>query len=63
MLRQSEPTNSTLHLVATDMSEIMENLDTRELYLGDGEYDTTDFKLPGRVCVCTCECVCKCFIH
>ncbi|XP_029482332.1 phospholipase D1-like isoform X2 [Oncorhynchus nerka] len=46
MLRQSEPTNSTLHLVATDMSEIMENLDTRELYLGDGEYDTTDFKLP-----------------
>uniref|UniRef100_A0A674C0K5 Phospholipase n=1 Tax=Salmo trutta TaxID=8032 RepID=A0A674C0K5_SALTR len=50
MLRQSEPTNSTLHLVATDMSEIMENLDTRELYLGDGEYDTTDFKLPGRVC-------------
>uniref|UniRef100_A0A8K9WZD3 Phospholipase n=1 Tax=Oncorhynchus mykiss TaxID=8022 RepID=A0A8K9WZD3_ONCMY len=52
MLRQSEPTNSTLHLVATDMSEIMENLDTRELYLGDGEYDTTDFKLPGRVCVC-----------
>uniref|UniRef100_A0AAZ3S7Q8 Phospholipase n=1 Tax=Oncorhynchus tshawytscha TaxID=74940 RepID=A0AAZ3S7Q8_ONCTS len=50
MLRQSDPTNSTLHLVATDMSEIMENLDTRELYLGDGEYDTTDFKLPGRVC-------------
>nr|XP_046148659.1 phospholipase D1-like isoform X2 [Oncorhynchus gorbuscha] len=46
MLRQSEPTNSTLHLVATDMSEIMENLDTRELYLGDGEYNTTDFKLP-----------------
>uniref|UniRef100_A0AAZ3SSM9 Phospholipase n=1 Tax=Oncorhynchus tshawytscha TaxID=74940 RepID=A0AAZ3SSM9_ONCTS len=46
MLRQSDPTNSTLHLVATDMSEIMENLDTRELYLGDGEYDTTDFKLP-----------------
>uniref|UniRef100_A0A4W5JDJ2 Phospholipase n=1 Tax=Hucho hucho TaxID=62062 RepID=A0A4W5JDJ2_9TELE len=46
MLRQAESTNSTLHLVATDMSEIMENLDTRELYLGDGEYDTTDFKLP-----------------
>ncbi|CAB1340970.1 unnamed protein product [Coregonus sp. 'balchen'] len=46
MLRQGEPTNSTLHLVATDMSEIMENLDTRELDLGDGEYDTTDFRLP-----------------
>ncbi|XP_036377127.1 phospholipase D1-like isoform X2 [Megalops cyprinoides] len=37
MLRQAEPTNSTLHLVASDMTEIMENLDTRELGFGDGE--------------------------
>ncbi|KAJ8387181.1 hypothetical protein AAFF_G00159930 [Aldrovandia affinis] len=37
MLRPSEPTNSTLHLVATDMTEIMENLDTRELDFGDGD--------------------------
>ncbi|TMS08899.1 phospholipase D1 [Larimichthys crocea] len=42
MLRQSEPTSSTLQLVANDMSGIMEKLDTRELDLGDGEYDTTD---------------------
>uniref|UniRef100_A0A8B9K3H7 Phospholipase n=1 Tax=Astyanax mexicanus TaxID=7994 RepID=A0A8B9K3H7_ASTMX len=37
MLRPQEPTSSTLHLVATDMTEIMENLDTRELDIGDGE--------------------------
>ncbi|KTG04377.1 hypothetical protein cypCar_00009133 [Cyprinus carpio] len=37
MLRQQEPTISTLHLVANDMSDIMENLDTRELDIGDGE--------------------------
>ncbi|KAM4606675.1 phospholipase D1 isoform 1-T2 [Polymixia lowei] len=45
MLR-SEPTSSTLQLVATDMSDIMDKLDTRELDLGDGEYDTTDTSLP-----------------
>ncbi|KAJ8375748.1 hypothetical protein SKAU_G00063280 [Synaphobranchus kaupii] len=45
MLRSSEPTNSTLQLVATDMTDIMENLDTRELDFGDGEevdYDAND---------------------
>ncbi|XP_028288110.1 phospholipase D1-like [Parambassis ranga] len=42
MLRQSEPTSSTLQLVASDMTGIIENLDTRELDLGDGDYDTTD---------------------
>ncbi|KAF1373293.1 hypothetical protein PFLUV_G00258940 [Perca fluviatilis] len=42
MLRQSEPTSSTLQLVANDMTGIMEKLDTRELDLEDGEYDTTD---------------------
>ncbi|KAK2859867.1 hypothetical protein Q5P01_004487 [Channa striata] len=41
MLRQ-DPTSSTLQLVANDMTGIMEKLDTRELDLGDGEYDTTD---------------------
>ncbi|XP_071399257.1 phospholipase D1-like, partial [Centroberyx affinis] len=46
MLRQSEPTSSTLHLVAADMTDIMEKLDTRELDLGDGEYDTADANLP-----------------
>ncbi|XP_071760505.1 phospholipase D1 isoform X1 [Centroberyx gerrardi] len=46
MLRQSEPTSSTLHLVAADMTGIMEKLDTRELDLGDGEYDTADGNLP-----------------
>ncbi|KAG8009660.1 Phospholipase D1, partial [Nibea albiflora] len=50
MLRQSEPTSSTLQLVANDMSGIMEKLDTRELDLGDGEYDTTDASTAG---VCT----------
>ncbi|KAJ3611020.1 hypothetical protein NHX12_021036 [Muraenolepis orangiensis] len=47
MLRQSEPTSSTLQLVATDMSDIMETLDTRELDLSDGDYDTTDGNVPG----------------
>ncbi|XP_034718700.1 phospholipase D1-like [Etheostoma cragini] len=42
MNRQSEPTSSTLQLVANDMTGIMEKLDTRELDLEDGEYDTTD---------------------
>ncbi|KAL1006578.1 hypothetical protein UPYG_G00074020 [Umbra pygmaea] len=46
MLHQNKTTGSTLHLVAADMSEIMENLDTRELDLSYGEYDTTDSKLP-----------------
>ncbi|XP_071340593.1 phospholipase D1 [Trachinotus anak] len=46
MLRQSEPTSSTLQLVANDMTGIMEKLDTRELDLGDGEYDTTDTNTP-----------------
>ncbi|XP_060949464.1 phospholipase D1 [Limanda limanda] len=42
MLQHSEPTSSTLTLVANDMTDIMETLDTRELDLEDGEYDTTD---------------------
>ncbi|MED6241374.1 hypothetical protein ATANTOWER_012002 [Ataeniobius toweri] len=42
MLQQSEPTSSTLHLVASDMTSIMEELDTKDLYVGDGEFDTTD---------------------
>nr|XP_040023762.1 phospholipase D1-like [Gasterosteus aculeatus aculeatus] len=42
MLRQSEPTSSTLQLVANDLTGIMETLDSRELDLEDGEYDTTD---------------------
>uniref|UniRef100_A0A3Q3R1V6 Phospholipase n=1 Tax=Monopterus albus TaxID=43700 RepID=A0A3Q3R1V6_MONAL len=42
MLHQSDPTSSTLHLVANDMTGIMEKLDTRELDLGEGEYDMTD---------------------
>ncbi|XP_034562720.1 phospholipase D1 [Notolabrus celidotus] len=46
MLRQSEPNSSTLELVANDMTGIMENLDTRELDLADGEYDTTDLAVP-----------------
>ncbi|XP_035527480.1 LOW QUALITY PROTEIN: phospholipase D1-like [Morone saxatilis] len=46
MLRQSEPTSSTLQLVANDMTGIMEKLDTRELHLEDGEYDTTDANVP-----------------
>lgn len=47
MLRQTEPTSSTLQLVASDMTEIMDNLDTRDLALGDGDYDTTDLSAPG----------------
>lgn len=46
MLRQSEPNSSTLQLVANDMTGIMEKLDTRELDLADGEYDTTDIATP-----------------
>uniref|UniRef100_A0A8C7XPW3 Phospholipase n=1 Tax=Oryzias sinensis TaxID=183150 RepID=A0A8C7XPW3_9TELE len=42
MLRQPEQTSSTLQLVASDMTGIMENLDTRELALGDGDYDLAD---------------------
>ena len=62
MLRPTEQTTSTLQLVATDMSDIMENLDTRELHLDDGQYDTPDTNHTGRrVCVCVCVCVCvKC---
>uniref|UniRef100_A0A087XTJ1 Phospholipase n=1 Tax=Poecilia formosa TaxID=48698 RepID=A0A087XTJ1_POEFO len=41
MLRQSEPTSSTLHLVASDMTSIMEQLDTKDLDVGDGEFPTT----------------------
>ncbi|XP_030624601.1 phospholipase D1 [Chanos chanos] len=37
MLRNPDPTASTLHLVASDMTDIMEKLDTRELDIGDGE--------------------------
>ncbi|XP_068603963.1 phospholipase D1-like [Brachionichthys hirsutus] len=47
MLRQSEPTSSTLQLVASDMTGIMENLDTRELHLDDADYDASDAVLPG----------------
>ncbi|XP_038160336.1 phospholipase D1 [Cyprinodon tularosa] len=38
MLRQSEPTSSTLHLVASDMSNIMEQLDSKDLDVGDCEF-------------------------
>ncbi|CAK6973095.1 LOW QUALITY PROTEIN: phospholipase D1 [Scomber scombrus] len=48
MLRQSEPTSSTLQLVANDMTGIMETLDTRELDLEDGEYNTTDSSVPSQ---------------
>lgn len=37
MLQQDVSTASTLQLVAADMTDIMENLDTRELDIGDGE--------------------------
>uniref|UniRef100_A0A3B4DPP8 Phospholipase n=1 Tax=Pygocentrus nattereri TaxID=42514 RepID=A0A3B4DPP8_PYGNA len=42
--------SSTLQLVATDMMEIMENLDTRELDIGDGEevYDGQDGNNSGK---------------
>ncbi|XP_035771312.1 phospholipase D1-like [Neolamprologus brichardi] len=46
MLQQIEPSSSTLQLVASDMSDIMDNLDTRDLDLGDGDYDTTDNNAP-----------------
>uniref|UniRef100_A0A672HGB5 Phospholipase n=1 Tax=Salarias fasciatus TaxID=181472 RepID=A0A672HGB5_SALFA len=42
MLHPSQPSSSTLQLVANDMTTIMDRLDTRELDLGDGDYDTTD---------------------
>uniref|UniRef100_A0AAY5EQV4 Phospholipase n=1 Tax=Electrophorus electricus TaxID=8005 RepID=A0AAY5EQV4_ELEEL len=50
MLKQTDPTASTLHLVAADMTEIMEKLDTRELDIGDGEdvFDGHDASGPGR---------------
>ncbi|KAJ0059938.1 hypothetical protein NL108_015863 [Boleophthalmus pectinirostris] len=41
MLHQTEG-SSTLQLVASDMTGIMERLDTRDLDLGDGDYDSTD---------------------
>lgn len=47
MLKQSEPTSSTLQLVASDMSDIMDKLDTHELDLDDGEYDTSKVAAPG----------------
>lgn len=50
MLKQSEPTSSTLQLVASDMTGIIEKLDTHELDLDDGEYDTTDFNASGVWC-------------
>uniref|UniRef100_A0A672QHL2 Phospholipase n=1 Tax=Sinocyclocheilus grahami TaxID=75366 RepID=A0A672QHL2_SINGR len=46
MLRQQEPTVSTLHLVANDMTDIMENLDTRELDIGDGEEEFDENRIP-----------------
>ncbi|XP_021326023.1 phospholipase D1 [Danio rerio] len=53
MLRPQDPTVSTLHLVANDMTDIMENLDTRELDIGDGEDEfdgqdpnSTDSRIP-----------------
>lgn len=52
MLRQPEQTSSTLQLVASDMTGIMENLDTRELALGDGDYDLADGTVPGNVHLC-----------
>lgn len=42
MLQPADATSSTLQLVANDMTDIMEKLDSRELDLGDGDYDTTD---------------------
>uniref|UniRef100_A0A669B6G2 Phospholipase n=1 Tax=Oreochromis niloticus TaxID=8128 RepID=A0A669B6G2_ORENI len=45
-LKSVEPSSSTLQLVASDMSDIMDNLDTRDLDLGDGDYDTTDTNAP-----------------
>lgn len=47
MLKQTEPTSSTLQLVASDMTGIMDQLDTRELDLEDGEYDTADTDIAG----------------
>ncbi|CAL1596388.1 unnamed protein product [Knipowitschia caucasica] len=41
MLHQNEG-SSTLELVANDMTDIMERLDTRDLDMGDGDYDSTD---------------------
>uniref|UniRef100_A0A8C1Q5H9 Phospholipase n=1 Tax=Cyprinus carpio TaxID=7962 RepID=A0A8C1Q5H9_CYPCA len=46
MLRQQQPTVSTLHLVANDMTDIMENLDTRELDNGDGEEEFDENRIP-----------------
>uniref|UniRef100_A0A8C3B0B9 Phospholipase n=1 Tax=Cyclopterus lumpus TaxID=8103 RepID=A0A8C3B0B9_CYCLU len=42
MLRQQEPTSSTLQLVEDDMTNSTDKLDSRELDLADGEYDTAD---------------------
>ncbi|XP_037550104.1 phospholipase D1 [Nematolebias whitei] len=47
MLQQTDATSSTLQLVATDMTGIMEKLDTSELDLGDHEYDMNDGAKPG----------------
>lgn len=47
MQKASEPTSSTLQLVANDMTDIMEKLDTHELDLDDGLYDTADASTTG----------------
>lgn len=49
MLRPSQPTTSTLQLVANDMTGIMDKLDTHELDLDDGEYDTGDVGAAGEL--------------
>uniref|UniRef100_A0A3Q3X6M6 Phospholipase n=1 Tax=Mola mola TaxID=94237 RepID=A0A3Q3X6M6_MOLML len=43
------PTSSTLQLVANDMTDIMEKLDTHELDLDDGLYDTVDASTTGHL--------------
>lgn len=60
MLRQSEPTSSTLQLVASDMTGIIEKLDPRELQFDDGDYDTTDSSVPGIIITSPST---LCFLH
>ncbi|XP_013885644.1 phospholipase D1 [Austrofundulus limnaeus] len=47
MLQPTDATSSTLQLVATDMTGIMEKLDTRELDLGGDDYDTSNSSTAG----------------
>ncbi|XP_017294500.1 phospholipase D1 isoform X2 [Kryptolebias marmoratus] len=47
MLQPTDTTSSTLHLVAADMSGIMEKLDTSELDLGGDEIDAAGGNNPG----------------